>query len=59
MEQKFDQKKYINEWRKKNYRRVSIDLSIAEKKELDDLCIKKNITKKDILKKGIEYFKNK
>ena len=58
MEKKFNQKEYINNWKKQHKAQFKVDLNKDEKAELDELLEKKGITKAQFLRDAIENFKN-
>ncbi len=55
--EKFDQKKYINEYKKKNYKTITVRIKPELKQELDNYLKKKNITMVDFIKNAIEETK--
>lgn len=65
MQKEFNQKEYIKNYKKKNYKQFKVDLIIKDKEDLDMLLQKNNLTKKDfvlkakkILEKNENFFKN-
>lgn len=54
---KFDQTKYITEYRKKHKKQFNVDLNIDEYNELEKLLKKCNITKAQFLRNSIEELK--
>ncbi len=57
MEKKFNQKEYINKWKKENKSQFKVDLNKAEKEELDRILEMLNISKADFLRNAIKNFK--
>ncbi len=56
---KFNQKEYIKDFHKLNYSQFKVDLKKEEKEELDNLLMKKNLTKAQFLRNAIEELKKK
>lgn len=57
MKEKFDEKKYKNEYDKEHYSQFKVKFKKEEKKELDELLALHNITKTEFLKKAILDYK--
>lgn len=57
--EKFNQKKYIQQYQKKNYSVFKVDLKKEEKLELDTLLKKENLTKAQFLRNAIQELKEK
>lgn len=53
----FNQKEYINQYKKEHYSKLSVDLPKETKQELIDLCNKKGITIKQFIIDAIEKLK--
>ncbi len=53
----FDEKKYKKKYGNVHYSRFFVDLKIDEKKELDMILKKENMTKAEFLRKSIANFK--
>lgn len=49
---------YMKEYKKEHYSQFLVSLKIDEKKELDELLGKNNMTKADFLRTAIEILKN-
>lgn len=49
---------YMKEYKKEHYSQFLVSLKIDEKKELDELLRKNNMTKADFLRTAIEILKN-
>lgn len=56
--EKFNQTKYIMEYRKQHKAQFNVDLNKSEKEELDILLKEKNLTKADFIRLAIEALKN-
>lgn len=54
---KFDQKKYIQEYNKQHYKAFKVDLKVEELESLDELLKKHNLTKAQFLRDAIEALK--
>lgn len=59
MEKKFNQVKYIDNFRKQNKAQFNVDLNIEEKKELDALLKELNLSKTQFLRNAIAELKAK
>lgn len=57
MKSKFNQQEYINNFNKENYSQFNVRLTKEEKKELDKLLKKMNLTKADFLKYATKKLK--
>ena len=57
MEKKFNQKEYINNWKKQHKAQFKVDLNKDEKEELDKLLEEKGITKAQFLRDSIKQLK--
>ena len=55
--EKFNQKKYIQEYNKEHYKTFKVDLKKEELEELNKLLKKKNITKAKFLRDAIDKLK--
>ena len=53
----FNQKDYIKEWKKDNYKQFKVYLKKEEKEELDDLLKEKNINASTFVRLSIEALK--
>lgn len=54
---KFNQTKYVREYIKTHKKQFRVDLNIKEYEELEELLLKKNITKTQFLRNSIEELK--
>ena len=57
--EKFNQSKYIQEYRKENKKQFNVDLNKDEAEELDRLLKEKGMTKVEFVRKAIEKLKKK
>ncbi len=57
--EKFNQSKYIQEYRKENKKQFNVDLNKDEAEELDRLLKEKGMTKVEFVRKAIEELKKK
>ncbi len=57
--EKFDQKKYSMDYRKKHKSQFNVDLNIEEKEELEILLKKHGLTKVQFLRNAINDLKQK
>lgn len=58
-EKEFDQAKYIKDFRKKNYKQISLELKEETKKRFAAKCKENNTQMQTVLKKFIiEYIEN-
>ena len=57
--EKFNQSKYIQEYRKENKKQFNVDLNKEEAEELDRLLKEKGMTKVEFVRKAIEELKKK
>ena len=48
--EKFNQKEYINDWKKKNRVQWKVDLPIEEKEKYDKILSEKGLSRRDFLK---------
>lgn len=55
--EKFDQKKYVQEYNKKKYKAFKVDLKKEELEVLDSILKEKNISKADFLRNAINKIK--
>jgi hypothetical protein len=55
----FDQKKYIQEYRKEHKKQFNVDLNKDEYEELVKLLKEKDMTKVEFIRKSIEWLKEK
>ena len=53
----FDKNKYINQYKKEHYSKLSVDLSKEQKQELIDICNQKGMTIKQFILDAIERAK--
>ena len=53
----FNQKEYINKYKKDHYSKLSVDLPKETKLELIELCKKKGITIKEFIMNAIKQLK--
>lgn len=53
----FNQKEYIQKYKKEHYSKLSVDLSKEEKQELIEICAKKNISIKQFIINAIKEAK--
>lgn len=53
----FNQKEYINQYKKEHYSKLVVDLKKETKQELDRLCKEKGITLKQFILNAIEQLK--
>ena len=58
MAEKFNQTKYVIEYRKKYKKRFSVDLNKEEIEEVNKLLKKNNLTRASFLRQAIENLKN-
>lgn len=57
--EKFNQTKYIMEYRKQHKAQFNVDLNKSEKEELDILLKENNLTKADFIRLAIKALKEK
>lgn len=57
--EKFNQSKYIQEYRKENKKQFNVDLNKEEFEELDKLLKEKGMTKVEFVRQAIERLKEK
>lgn len=57
--EKFNQSKYIQEYRKENKKQFNVDLNKDEAQELEQLLKEKGMTKVEFVRKAIEKLKKK
>lgn len=57
--EKFNQNKYIQEYRKEHKKQFNVDLNKEEWEELNKLLKQKKMTKVEFVRKGIEELKKK
>ncbi len=57
--EKFNQKKYIIEWNKKNKKQFKVNLNIPEYEELKELLKKNNLSNVQFIRNAIEELKKK
>lgn len=55
----FNQKEYINQYKKEHYAKLSVDLSKEMKQELVNICNRQGITIKQFIVDAIQEAKNK
>ncbi len=55
--EKFDYKKYKNDWRKNHKIKFAVDLNIDEYNALCDLLVKKNLSKVQFVRNAFEELK--
>ena len=55
----FNQREYINNYRKEHYSKLSVDLSKKEKQELIDICNRQGITIKKFILDALQEVKKK
>lgn len=56
---KFNQTKYINHYKKANYKRFTAEVNKELAEDIDKLKKEKNLSNRDLLVKGYEKYKNK
>ena len=54
----FNQREYINQYKKEHYSKLSVDLSKEEKQELIDICKRDGISIKQFILNAIQRAKN-
>ena len=54
----FDQKKYIKDWKKENYKQFKVELKKEEKEELDKDLKKNNLKGTDFVRLAYKALKN-
>ena len=52
----FDKNKYISQYKKEHYSKLSVDLSKEQKQKLIDICNKEGITIKQFIVRIIELY---
>ena len=57
MSDKFDQKKYIQEYNKQHYKAFKVDLKVEELESLEELLKQHNLTKAQFLRDAIDKLK--
>ena len=55
----FNQREYINQYRKEHYSKLSVDLSKKEKQELIDICNRDGLSIKQFIVNSIQEAKKK
>ena len=55
----FNQREYINQYKKEHYSKLSVDLSKKEKQELIDICNRQGITIKKFILDALQEAKKK
>ena len=53
----FNQREYINQYKKEHYSKLSVDLTKEQKQELIDICNRDGISIKEFILKAIEKSK--
>lgn len=59
MNEKFDQKKYINEYKKEHYTQFKVNLKKEENEELEEMLNEDKKTKAEFLRESIKDYKEK
>ena len=59
MKKEFNQKEYINKYKKEHYSTFKVELPKATKKELDEILKLQNLTKSQFLRNAINDLKSK
>ena len=54
----FNEREYINKYKKEHYSKLSVDLPKEKKQELIDICKRKGISIKNFILNSIERCKN-
>lgn len=57
MSDKFDQKKYIQEYNKQHYKAFKVDLKVEELESLEELLKQHSLTKAQFLRDAIDKLK--
>ena len=55
----FNQREYINQYKKEHYSKLSVDLTKEQKQKLIDICNRNNLTIKQFILRIIELYNKK